>query len=297
MSSYVFLYGLMGLMLLVALIMVVPTLLRTAEPSDGQAEKIYRGLLQEALRGEKQRLDEELARGSMSEALHAELIDELKRRALEEERFAAAGGDPLATPKTPLKTPMAVIAAGVIALLVGLSVGIYAIQGAPELMRLSQDQAVLEGTASLEAIETYLEDNPKDGRAWVLLARRHAEAGDFIRSTDAYRRARAVNRKIASDPSVSLEMGAALLSTGSTERFREAKSVLVEALAADPDNLQLVELTAIAAMQTEDWPLALEHLKTILRNTSPDRPEYIRYETVVRELERRSAAHDGKSKN
>lgn len=290
MTSYAMLYGLMGLMLLIAIAMIVPTLLKTDDLKDHEAETIYRGLLKEALREEKLRLDEELSRGSLSTALHAELMDDLARRAVEENRRASAGGDPLATEKKPMRTPMAAITAGVVALLVGLSVGIYSLNGAPELMRLSQDQKVLEGTASTEAIETYLGDNPKDGRAWVLLARRKAEGGDFLAASDAYRRARQVNAKVAGDPSVSLEFGAALLSTESPAHFREAKDVLSAALAQDPENLQLVELTAIAAMQTSDWDLALTNLRVILRHMSPDRPEYVRYEATVRELERRAAA-------
>ena len=290
MTSYAMLYGLMGLMLLIAIAMIVPTLLKTDDLKDHEAETIYRGLLKEALREEKLRLDEELGRGSLSTALHAELMDDLARRAVEENRRASAGGDPLATEKKPMRTPMAAITAGVVALLVGLSVGIYSLNGAPELMRLSQDQKVLEGTASTEAIETYLGDNPKDGRAWVLWARRKAEGGDFVAASDAYRRARQVNAKVAGDPSVSLEFGAALLSTESPAHFREAKDVLSAALAQDPENLQLVELTAIAAMQTSDWDLALTNLRVILRHMSPDRPEYVRYEATVRELERRVAA-------
>lgn len=290
MTSYAMLYGLMGLMLLIAIAMIVPTLLKTDDLKDHEAETIYRGLLKEALREEKSRLDEELSRGSLSTALHAELMDDLARRAVEENRRASAGGDPLATEKKPMRTPMAAITAGVVALLVGLSVGIYSLNGAPELMRLSQDQKVLEGTASTEAIETYLGDNPKDGRAWVLLARRKAEGADFVAASDAYRRARQVNAKVAGDPSVSLEFGAALLSTESPAHFREAKDVLSAALAQDPENLQLVELTAIAAMQTSDWDLALANLRVILRHMSPDRPEYVRYEATVRELEHRAAA-------
>lgn len=295
MTSYAMLYGLMGLMLLIAIAMIVPTLLKTDDLKDSEGEEIYQGLLREALREEKSRLDEELNRGSLSKALHTELMQDLSRRAVEENRFATAGGDLLDSGAKPIKTPMAVITAGVIALVVGLTVGIYSLNGAPELMRLAQDQKVLEGTASMEAIETYLGDNPKDGRAWVLLARRKAEAGDFIAATDAYRRARQVNRKVAADPSVALEMGAALLSTESPAHFREAKDILVGALNADPENLQLVELTAIAAMQTSDWNLAVTHLRTILRNMSPDRPEYLRYESTLRELERRAAAESGES--
>lgn len=295
MTSYAMLYGLMGLMLLIAIAMIVPTLLKTDDLKDSEGEEIYQGLLREALREEKSRLDEELNRGSLSKALHTELMQDLSRRAVEENRFATAGGDPLDSGAKPIKTPMAVITAGVVALVVGLTVGIYSLNGAPELMRLAQDQKVLEGTASMEAIETYLSDNPKDGRAWVLLARRKAEAGDFIAATDAYRRARQVNRKVAADPSVALEMGAALLSTESPAHFREAKDILVGALNADPENLQLVELTAIAAMQTSDWNLAVTHLRTILRNMSPDRPEYLRYESTLRELERRAAAESGES--
>lgn len=288
-SSYVLFYGLMGLMLLVALLMVVPTLLRPKDSADGEADAIYQGFLKDALTEEKRRLDEELERGSLSPELYAELRDELAHRAVEEHGRAASGGDPLSEAAKPLKTSNAVVAAGVAALLISLSVGCYAFLGAPELMRLAEDQTVLEGTATAQALETYLADNPKDGRAWVLLARRKAEAGDFIASADAYRKARMTDRRVAADPVISTEFGAALLSTNVPALFEEAKGVLTEALEREPDNMQLVELTAIAAMQTADWPLAARHLRTLLRTMTPDRPEYLRYEEALRELDRRAA--------
>ena len=91
------------------------------------------------------------------------------------------------------------LAVGVTSMMVLLSALCYGFLGAPEVMRLTEDQKVLQGTASAEAIETYLGDNEKDGRAWVLLAHRRIEGATSRGAAAAYREAFRVEKKIAAE--------------------------------------------------------------------------------------------------
>ena len=292
-SDRLILFALMGLMLVVAALFLVPTTSKSFDKEKtGSDEAAHRRALLEALREQKHRLDEDRASGRITEALYEELLTDLERRMLEEhEGRPSETAEEAAETGTakPLRMTPATLTVIVVAILVGIPTGLYTIMGAPEMMRLAEDQKVLEGTATPEAIETYLRDNSRDGRAWVLLARKRVEAGDYAGAATAYREARKAQTKVRNDPEVMLEFGAALLTAGEPRLLPEAKSVLQEALSTQPDNMKAVELLAIAAFQTQDWKLAAEQVRTVLGTLEPDSPRYVQYAETLRLLERREA--------
>ncbi len=292
-SDRLILFALMGLMLVVAALFLVPTTSKSFDKEKtGSDEADHRRELLEALREQKHRLDEDRASGRITEALYEELLTDLERRMLEEhEGRPSETAEEAAETGTakPLRMTPATLTVIVVAILVGIPTGLYTIMGAPEMMRLAEDQKVLEGTATPEAIETYLRDNSRDGRAWVLLARKRVEAGDYAGAATAYREARKAQTKVRNDPEVMLEFGAALLTAGEPRLLPEAKSVLQEALSTQPDNMKAVELLAIAAFQTQDWKLAAEQVRTVLGTLEPDSPRYVQYAETLRLLERREA--------
>ena len=292
-SDRLILFALMGLMLVVAALFLVPTTSKSFDKEKtGSDEADHRRELLEALREQKHRLDEDRASGRITEALYEELLTDLERRMLEEhEGRPSETAEEAAETGTakPLRMTPATLTVIVVAILVGIPTGLYTIMGAPEMMRLAEDQKVLEGTATPEAIETYLRDNSRDGRAWVLLARKRVEAGDYAGAATAYREARKAQTKVRNDPEVMLEFGAALLTAGEPRLLPEAKSVLQEALSTQPDNMKAVELLAIAAFQTQDWKLAAEQIRIVLGTLEPDSPRYVQYAETLRILERREA--------
>lgn len=292
-SDRLILFALMGLMLVVAALFLVPTTSKSFDEAKTKSdEDDHRRELLEALRDQKRRLDEDRASGRITEALYKELLTDLERRMLEEHEgrpSETAEEAPETGTAKPLRMSPATLTVIVVAILVGIPTGLYTIMGAPEMMRLAEDQKVLEGTATPEAIETYLRDNSRDGRAWVLLARKRVEAGDYAGAATAYREARKAQTKVRNDPEVMLEFGAALLTAGEPRLLPEAKSVLQEALSTQPDNMKAVELLAIAAFQTQDWKLAAEQVRTVLGTLEPDSPRYVQYAETLRLLERREA--------
>ncbi len=292
MNDLILLYGTEAVMLLIAIGILMPTILNRRRETDdaaleGEAErKDARDALLFALRKEKVRLDEEFRKGLLSKENHASLIEDLRIRTLEEMK----GGDPLAG--KPLKVTRTQLAAGVVVGMALLSAVCYGFLGSPELMRLEEDQKVLQGTASADSIEVYLKDNPKDGRAWILLAHRRIDAGDFERAVPAYKNARSVNDKIAADPDIMLEYGAAVFTAKDIRSYKDAKEAVSKAWELQPENVKAIELTGIAALATEDWALAKKAITAIMSKTSRDRPEYARFEEAIRFLDEQIKARE-----
>ena len=80
MDDLIILYGTLFLMLAAACGWLVWNVMRASAPgADASAQGLH-----EALRAEKRRLDDELAAGAVTPELYASLLEDLRRRALEE---------------------------------------------------------------------------------------------------------------------------------------------------------------------------------------------------------------------
>lgn len=285
MSDEILLYLILFLMLALAVGALVPSLVRVGreEASVEREDKAYGRAVTEALRRQRAQLEEDLKSGAVTRAQYEVLADDLRRRALEEHdavfhdpndgagRRAAAFSGPAVT---------GVVAAGVAA----LSVGIYAVNGAPELIGLEKAQAVYDGRADTPSIERYLEASPGDGRAWVLLARRYVDEENYPKAAEAYRRGRAANSKVKADPAVMLELAATLLTIGGPESAIEAQPLAQGAVDGRPGDMKAVEILAVTASANEDWRTAAESLSLLMGAMKPDTPEYLQYEMTLRRL-------------
>lgn len=276
-TSELVLYSIMAVMTAAALAIILPSLLKKGAEDEAQNE-LHQTELTEALRTELTRLDEDLSAGRIDVILHEKLVADLKRRAIEE-----SSSEKLKFEKDDDKS-RAVRVTAAFNIIVLLSAALYWLLGAPEVMRLYKHQQVLEGKAAAEDIEIYLESNANDGRAWVLLAHRFVDEGEFDKAVQAYRQAMAASRKVASDPDVMLETAAAILTTGRKNLFNEAKSLLEKVLSIQPENLQAVELLAIAAMALEDWQLELAMEEIMMQNMDPGSLQFKRMHDRTRQL-------------
>ena len=224
MSDEILLYLILLLMLVLAVGALVPSLLRVGreEASVEREDKAYGSAVTEALRRQRAQLDEDLKSGAVSAEQYEILADDLRRRALEEhDAVFHDPNDGAGRRAGSFSGP--VVTAAVVAGVTAVSVGLYAVNGAPELIGLEKAQAVYDGRADTPSIERYLESSPKDGRAWVLLARRHVDEENFPKAAEAYRRGRAANAKVKADPAVMLELAATLLTIGGPDSMREAQ--------------------------------------------------------------------------
>jgi cytochrome c-type biogenesis protein CcmH len=289
MTDEIVLFCILGAMLAAALAFVLPPLLREPRGSASRQDEYGRGL-GEALSEQAAALREGLSAGTIGKAEYARMMDDLRRRAIEESSAAPDGGS-AGRGKSVSHRAMAVLTA---ALMTAVSFGFYALNGAPEMMKLLSEQTVIEGTAGIEALKLYLKDNARDGRAWVLLARRYAEQNDFVSAADAYRRGRSAYAKVREDPGVMTELAAALVTIGTPEACREAVPLLKAAGVKRPDDIRITELLAMAGAGAADWATAADAVELLLKGMSPDTAEYVNYEATLRELRRRAAEQAAK---
>lgn len=301
MSDEILLYLVLFGMLMLAIGMLMPSLLRIGRSIDMRAEEdeAYSEAVIDAFRRQQAALDEERRTGAITEARWEELSDDLRRRMLEE--HDAVFHDPnasevLGQPNQTHRVSGPLVTGLVVTGMVAVSVGLYAAQGAPELIELEKAQHVLSGEASTPDIERYLENSPKDGRAWVLLAHRYVEAEAYPKALDAYRNARQVNTKVAADPSVMLEMAATLVTVGGHDNFKEAQPLVEKALEKLPGDKRALELLALTSSANQDWKTAANTLALLLEGMSPDTPAYMRYEQTLKRLRELAAQEEIQAK-
>lgn len=282
MSDTVLLYVIFGVMLLAAVLMLIPTFARAVR-STTTVEDDRADFLKAQLREEARRLEAEYRAGEHTEENYRALREDLERRAVSEMKELHATQAVAST--VSIRNTMI----GVIALMICVPVMCYQLLGAPEVMLLVKDQQVFQGEAQdVDQIRAYLKVNEKDGRAWVLLARRAVEKEDYATALDAYRKGREVNAKVAADPEVMLELVATILTVNDPKDFPEAKSLVKAAVDANPENLRAVEVAAITMLTAEDWKGALPYLETMMAHAAPDTPQYLRLEGLLRDTRARA---------
>lgn len=263
------LYAIFLVMVVVAFLFVVPTLSKVSKNAHVDREsETHKRALREALKGEYERLQEEKRLGSLTEAEYRRMEEDIERRALEEASQIEANTERKAY------SPAVVIASAA-ALIAVVTIMGYGLKGSPELMRLADSQKVLEGKADIPQLELYLKDNHKDGRAWVLLARKRAEKDDFEGAIVAYRTAREVMTKVRQDPDVALEMAAALVTTRDKAHLKEALPLLENLHTLTPSDLRVTQLLVMTATEIEEWKVAADTVESLLTNMSPDNPQYM----------------------
>lgn len=286
MSDEILLYLVLLGMLLLAVGMILPALLRIGRTTGSvrNEDEAYGEAMLEVFRRQFAALDDDLRTGVISRARWEELTDDLRRRMLEE--HDAVFHDPNASEAAPgpdhVSGPL--VTGLVVAGMAAVSVGLYAANGAPELLELEKAQHVHSGQATTPDIERYLEKSPEDGRAWVLLAHRYVEAEAYPKALDAYRRGRSANTKVAEDPTVMLELAATLVTVGGHDNFREAQPLVTRALDKLPGDKRALELLALTASANRDWKTAADTLARLLEGMSPDTPAYLRYEQTLKRL-------------
>lgn len=117
------------------------------------------------------------------------------------------------------------------------------------------------------ALERHLKDEPRDGRAWVLLARARMQANEFDAAARAFTQAMQVSTRVARDPGVLCEAADALGMAQGGELAGRPSELIAAALAIDgrhPVALEMAGSAAIAqgrhAEAIQHWSLALERL-------------------------------------
>jgi cytochrome c-type biogenesis protein CcmH len=240
-----------ALLMAVAVACILLPLLRPARSDPVAAGAVNAGIL----RGQIDELERDVVRGLLPASDLEPARDELKRRALTEavtqlpvtRGFARWLGPTLVVVALPTLAVVAYLALGA--------------PGAVEPSALMADAAQEDFTARLQR---HLREQPRDGRAWVLLARGHAERQQFADAAAAYERALAVAPKVAADAGVLCEYADALgMAQGRTLAGRPAE-LISQALALDPRHPNALEMAGSAAYEQRRYNEAAERWSELL---------------------------------
>ncbi len=154
---------------------------------------------------------------------------------------------------------------------VGLSAGLYAYQGAPEVQ--SGTAALPEMDEVIVSLAKRLEDNPEDLNGWKMLGRSYMSLGNFKGAIEAFENARDLESGRNAQTLVSL--GEARLADSGGGMDEELSALFESALAIDPNNPQALFYGGIGAFNRDDPALAANRWERLLSLNPPPEIEGI----------------------
>ncbi len=115
----------------------------------------------------------------------------------------------------------------------------------------------------------FFEKQPRDARAWVLHARRLADAERFAEAAQAYGKALALPSKVVKDPAVWCEYADALGMTQQGRLAGKPRELIDRALALRPDHPKALEMAGSAEYEQGNYDLALSYWRPLLALLEP----------------------------
>jgi cytochrome c-type biogenesis protein CcmH len=157
-----------------------------------------------------------------------------------------------------------------------LAVGLYAWLGEPAALTdasaLDAQAAfdTLPGTAVREELASHLARHPRDGRAYVLLARVEFAEDRFAEAASAYGKALATSGKVAGDPTILCEYADALGMAQGGTLAGEPEIIIRRALAIAPAHPRALEMAGSAAFEQRDYVVAVRHWRALQAQMPPE---------------------------
>jgi cytochrome c-type biogenesis protein CcmH len=121
------------------------------------------------------------------------------------------------------------------------------------------------GTEALtRRLRAHLEQQPRDARAWAILARLQFEADRFPEAAQAYKKALALPSKVANDPAVWCEYADALGMAQGGSLAGKPRELIDRALVLNPNHPKALEMAGSAAYEQGDYAAALRYWRPLL---------------------------------
>jgi cytochrome c-type biogenesis protein CcmH len=154
-------------------------------------------------------------------------------------------------------------------LLAALACVLYAMTGDRGAVRDPADQSAPAAAAPRaltfrDSLATQVARDPRDGRAWVLLARTEFEADRFGEAAAAYEKAVAASPKVARDPAVWCEYADALGMAQGGSLAGAPRDLIGHALAINPVHPKALEMAGSAAYEARDYESAARYWRELL---------------------------------
>jgi len=240
-----------------------------------------------ALRSARTELDRDLAAGLLAPAEHEAARDELTVRAAEELDEGSA----------PVATRPAWAAAAAFAIIVpAAAIALYAQVGSPDAIGSVTAFKAIEGELTAERLPALREqlakhvaDHPKDGRAWVLLARVSLAMDRFAEAENAFEQA-VKDRKVALDAGVWCDYADAAGLVQGGKLAGKPATLVAKALEINGNHPQALEMAGSVAVERGDMAGAARHWKALLAQMPEDLPQRAQLARAVEKVERLAAA-------
>ena len=186
------------------------------------------------------------------------------------------------------------VAAASIALLAALAVALTLrlVSGAPELegqMPPDLRQAAnskTEATALARRLSAHVEKQPRDARAWVILARLQFEMERYAEAAQAYDKALGLPSKVANDPAVWCEYADALGMTQQGKLAGRPRELIERALALKPNHPKALEMAGSAEYERGDYAAAVAYWRQLLTALEPGSQAHKELSAAIARAER-----------
>lgn len=140
----------------------------------------------------------------------------------------------------------------------------------PTLSQIAQNgQMAPEHIAMINALSARLEQNPNDGKGWVMLARSYAVLGRFSESVAAYEKA---THLIQNNAALLVDYADVLAMANGRSLQGKPQELIQSALKIDPNNSKGLLLSGKAAYQAGDFTHAASDWEKLLQSLPPDSP-------------------------
>jgi cytochrome c-type biogenesis protein CcmH len=260
-------WSLVTLMVVAAVAAVVPALLgRVRVPgTDHTATNIavFRDRLAE-LRADRDQ-------GNLTEAQFEEARAELEAEFAHEVPAGDDGDGPVRDPRRG-RWALAVVAVAtpLLALAVYLGLGRPGLVAQPPASRMAEQQfrqfAQMPAAERIPALKRYLDQRPRTGEAWFLLAQSYSQRSQFGDAVEAFAKAR---QFIGDDTRMSAQLLAGYAQALALSNDRQITERVLDlanrSLEQDPDNQIALWLVASGAMQAGDGQRASQHFRRLAR--------------------------------
>jgi cytochrome c-type biogenesis protein CcmH len=163
---------------------------------------------------------------------------------------------------------LSLLIAGSVAVIVAISLGLYAYQGRPGLPSGAGSDKPPDIEAMVTSLAVRLESDPDDLNGWKMLGRSYMTMQNFAGAVDAYERAVEIEESQVAQTLV--DLGAALLARDNTGIQGRTSALFESALALDPNNPNALFYGGIAALNRGDTDLAADRWEILLGLNPPE---------------------------
>lgn len=140
-----------------------------------------------------------------------------------------------------------------------------------------------QGPTVVDALAERLQNNPKDGEGWAMLARSYRVMGRTAEALEAYQKAQAV---LGDDPALLADYAETMALSRNGNLTGEPIKLLQRAIKKDPAHIKTLYLLGQHALAEKDYALAIRQWEKALKSSPANHPQTQLLQTSLSEARR-----------